>query len=355
MVDVIIVANGTSTRMGFDKLSANLGSFSVLEKTINAFTNIDLVKNIIVVTDKNIDRQDIILTKGGATRTESVKNGLKLVTSDYCLIHDGARPFVTSTLINNIIEETIKHNSAIPTIKQIDSLVMVTDSLIKSQNREDYFSIQTPQGFLTTSIKTAYELSNNKIYTDDSAVYQEFIGNLNLINGDINNRKITNPIDLLNTNARIGSGYDVHQFVSDKPLVLGGVTIPYEKGMLAHSDGDVVVHALMDSLLNLINERDIGVLFPDTDNSYKNINSLILLNKVYDLVKNSNIEIISISITIMAQAPKLSNFIPLMKETLSKALNLQISQISINATTTENLGIIGEKKGIACLCLISGI
>ncbi|SHH99687.1 2-C-methyl-D-erythritol 2,4-cyclodiphosphate synthase [Clostridium grantii] len=156
---------------------------------------------------------------------------------------------------------------------------------------------------------------------------------------------------------RVGMGYDVHKLVYDRDLILGGVTIPYEKGLLGHSDADVLIHAIMDSLLGAAALGDIGRHFPDTDNSLKGISSIILLEKVRDILASANYEIVNIDATIIAQKPKMALFIPEMVKNMSKALNISESQVNVKATTEEGLGFTGTGQGISCqsICLLEKI
>jgi 2-C-methyl-D-erythritol 2,4-cyclodiphosphate synthase len=146
---------------------------------------------------------------------------------------------------------------------------------------------------------------------------------------------------------RIGHGYDAHTFATDRPLILGGVTIPYEKGLAAHSDGDAVIHALCDALLGAAALGDIGSYFPDTHSEFKNIDSRILLRKVIELIHDENLKLINADITIQAQAPKMAPDLDEMKKNLASDLNTEIGNVNIKATTTEGMGFIGRKEGIA--------
>ncbi len=153
-------------------------------------------------------------------------------------------------------------------------------------------------------------------------------------------------------NIRIGQGYDVHKLAEGYKLTLGGIEIPYNKGCIAHSDGDVLIHAICDALLGAANLRDIGYHFPDSNNKYKNIDSKILLKKTHELIKQNNYSIINIDSTICLQKPKIKNLIPKMKDALSDTLNIDIDTISIKATTTENLGFVGEEKGMSAQAIV---
>lgn len=153
---------------------------------------------------------------------------------------------------------------------------------------------------------------------------------------------------------RIGLGYDVHALVNDRKLIIGGVEIPYEKGLLGHSDADVLIHAIMDSILGALALRDIGYHFPDNDNAYKNIDSKVLLQRVYELMDDKDYEINNIDCVVACQKPKLKDYIDTMRDTIAKILNTDIDNISIKATTTEELGFVGRKEGISAqsICLL---
>ena len=153
---------------------------------------------------------------------------------------------------------------------------------------------------------------------------------------------------------RIGSGYDVHKLVEKRKLILGGVEIPYEKGLLGHSDADVLIHAIMDALLGAAALGDIGKHFPDSDDNFKNISSLVLLQNVCLLLKNSGYTTINIDSTIIAQRPKLAAYIDLMRSKIAEALEISVDSVNVKATTEEGLGFTGSGEGIAAqaVCLI---
>ena len=356
MFDVIIVANGKSIRCGTDKLVFNISGNSVLSRTVNAFLGVKDINKIILVSDSSFDIPGTVKVGGGATRALSVKAGLNACESEFVLIHDGARPFLTRDLINRVMADTVTYGSSVPCLPITDSVRYVKNGIPSFADRNDFVTLQTPQGFSRKEIISAYEAAepNEMNSYDDSQIYARYIKNPHLTSGEKQNKKITTPEDLIGYNVKAGSGFDVHKFEDNgKPLILGGVSIPYERGLDAHSDGDVVIHAIIDSLLSAINERDIGVLFPDSDAKYKNIDSCLLLSEVKKLLDDKNAVIINVSVTVILQAPKISHFIPLMQNRISKILNVNASQINITATTTEGLGIVGEKKAVAVLSIAS--
>jgi len=303
--------------------------------------------------------ENIKIIEGGATRTLSAVNGLNAVSkqSQYAAIHDAARPFVSPELIERTFEEVAKFSSAVPIIHMTDfaytqtipnlfNSIKGSTGFLRSLNRNEVRCVQTPQTFKTAMIKEAYAQRNTtNNYSDDSEVWLNFFGSLHLTQGEPSNRKITFESDLLDF--RVGNGFDVHKLVEGRKLVLGGVEVPHHKGLLGHSDADVVIHAIMDSLLCAVSERDIGVQFPPNDPKYKDISSLILLKQVAELLDKKQAITQNISCVIMAEQPKLANYIPEMCKTIALALNLLPSQISISATTTEELGMVGQEKAIA--------
>lgn len=360
MFDIIIAAAGKSIRTGFDKLNAEIGKTSVLQRSVNAFLGKNGVGKIIVVGAPHplIDSENIIFVPGGDTRTQSVKNGLDAVTAEYVLVHDGARPFVTSDLIRRVMDATVAFGSAVPCLSVTDTITKKDGNhLADAINRDEIVAVQTPQGFRTEQLKRAFsatagQLAEGKTFTDESSLYSEFIAPCRIVEGDRNNKKITYETDFYGINARVGNGFDLHKLVKNRPLRLCGTDIPFEYGLLAHSDGDVAIHALMDALLTASAERDIGVLFPDSDPAYENIDSTLLLNRVIEIVTAKNIVVQSANIVILAQSPKLSPYVDQMRQNIAACLGIDPASVGISVTTTEKVGIIGDGKAIAAFATV---
>jgi 2-C-methyl-D-erythritol 2,4-cyclodiphosphate synthase len=203
-------------------------------------------------------------------------------------------------------------------------------------------------------LRHAYTLISNKSYTDDSEVYSSFFNKPFTIDGEITNKKITFDNDLFGINAKVGVGYDLHKLQKGLPFILGGKKIPHNKGFIAHSDGDVLIHSIMDALLGMVCERDIGIQFPDTQIAYKDISSMVLLKKVKQIINNKNTKINNICCVIIAEEPKLSEYIPYMIQNIAKVLEIETTQISINTTTNEKIGIIGKEQAVAVYTVCSG-
>ena len=359
-ITAIICAAGKGTRAGFDgnKLFAPYLGVPVLERTIAAFLRPD-ISQIVVTYNANDEKTMQTLAKkypielvlGGDTRTRSVYNALQTATGEIVLIHDGARPFVSSESVTGCIESVKNYGSGICAVPAVNTIALSGENgEIKSvPNRADCYSLQTPQGFFLKDIARAYEsaLKSGKAYTDDSSVYAEFIAPPRLCLGSLENIKLTYAEDFLLPALRVGFGVDTHAFGAERETIaLCGVNIPSKSGLIAHSDGDVALHALMDALLSAAGKRDIGYYFPDTDERYKGANSMQLLEQVLTILRENSLAPQSVSIAIQAETPRLSGYISQMRKTVAAALSIGETQVGITAGTNEKLGYVGEGKGI---------
>ena len=351
--DVVIVAGGLSARMGFDKLSALLGERTVLTRAVAPFLSLPYVNKLIVVTNNDsLDLPDnVVFCPAGKTRSLSVLSGLSQVTAPYVMIHDGARPFVTSELVDRLCEAAEEKGTAVPYIPVTDTLRRIKGEK-ELCDRDEYALLQTPQVFLSDELKKAYSLSEGKSETDDSTLYEKYIGPCHYVPGDFANKKITRPEDLFSTGTLVGTGFDLHRLVPGRALRLGGVTIPHSLGEEAHSDGDAPIHALMDALLTAASLPDIGHLFPDTEPAYKDIDSTVLLKDVVQRVRALNRDILSADVAILLEKPKIAPYLTEMREVLATILGIAKEKVNISATTTEKIGLIGENKAVAALAVV---
>ncbi|MEG1608531.1 MAG: 2-C-methyl-D-erythritol 2,4-cyclodiphosphate synthase, partial [Clostridia bacterium] len=257
-------------------------------------------------------------------------------------IHDGARPFLSQKVIDDAICCCQKNGNACPCVSCVDSLRIVEENGNYPVDRQQYVCAQTPQIFKPKELITAYKMAFEKgqTFSDDASVFQQFVGKVFLSQGDPANKKITTQDDFYAFAPNgffVGVGWDTHQLVEGRKLILGGVQIEHTKGLLGHSDADVLTHAIMDAILSASHNRDIGCLFPDNDAAFKDIDSMILLAKVVKLVAEQGFEINNVSATI----------IPTIADNLCKALSLRNNQLSIAATTTEKLGLVGHEEAIS--------
>lgn len=372
MINVIIAAAGKSERFDSNKLLQDYGKSVVLIESIRPFLERDDVEKIIVVLNKEdiIDIENIMIKYdlpinsriftcvGGETRSESVFNALDFI-SDNCecvLIHDGARPNISGNLITSIIEKAGFDTCVIPVVDIPDSLYTKD---LKIQQRADFVCAQTPQAFPTQTLFDAYDTwyENKKPFSDDFSLVQYYKkdAKFDFVKGDPNNIKITYRSDIKKN--LVGVGYDLHNLElcskKDNTISLCGVRIPFNKKLVAHSDGDVPIHALMDAILSAIGEQDIGHLFPTNDSRYDGISSLKLLDEVMGIVNKRGYKLTNVSIAMILEAPKVSPYLDEMKNVLSAHLGLDTTFIGITSTTNEGNGLVGSGDAIAALANVS--
>ena len=365
-VYAVVLAAGKGTRIGFDKMLYRLDRYEVAHHSISKFRENEFVDCIIVAAGENYEEIKQIagrfpkvktVVKGGATRALSVLNALETIETDGIVaIHDGARPFVSQRVINAAIDGAFTHNAAVPCVKVKDTIKVSDGGFIDATpDRNSLYITQTPQAFSVSLYKKlAAEIFDDTI-TDDAQLFEKAGVAVKITPGAYENHKITTIDDIKKeTKMRIGHGYDVHKLVEGRKLIMGGVEIPYEKGLLGHSDADVVLHAVSDALLGALALGDIGKHFPDTDPRYKGADSLVLLGHVADMIFDRGADVENVDVTILCQRPKLAPHIPKMRENIANALHCDISRVSVKATTEEGLGFTGEGLGIAVhsVCLL---
>lgn len=361
-VTAILVAAGASRRMGFDKLSHRLpDGRTVLQASVQAFDSHPDVSQIILVAGQNREmcdalaaqcRKDARVVDGGATRADSVRAGLAAATGELVAIHDAARPFVSRDLISYTLAAAAECGAAAPAVAVKDTIKLAENGLVQqTPDRSRLFAVQTPQCFCREKYRQALELvtaDRASAVTDDCSLFELAGFPVRLTQGDYENIKITTVEDLKGeSRMRIGHGYDVHRLVEGRKLILGGVDIPYAKGLLGHSDADVLLHAISDALLGAAALGDIGKHFPDNDPQYEGADSLMLLGKVGELLHGAGYTVGNIDATILCQAPKLLPHIPAMRKNIAAALGIDVEAVSVKATTEEKLGFTGAGEGIA--------
>ena len=367
----VVVAAGRGTRFGqpYNKVFHPLDGKSVLFHCMRALEASDCFDGaVLVLSDQDEEAYRALIAAegesplirarctGGGTRQESVLNGLRLVPKDaeIVAIHDAARPFVTERVVRETIESARRFGSGVPGRPVVDTVKLLDESgcAVDTPPRERLCAVQTPQTFQRKDILSAHEraLEEGFSATDDAALYEKYIGRVHIVMNDdcAVNIKVTTPGDLPGRCAfRTGTGYDAHRLVEGRALVLCGVTVPYEKGLLGHSDADVAAHALMDALLGAAALGDIGRHFPDSDERYRGISSMKLLERVMALLRERGFRPVNADVTIVAQRPKLKDYIPQMARNLAEGLNLPGDSVNVKATTTEGMGFEGEGLGIS--------
>ena len=292
---------------------------------------------------------DFTFVEGGETRQQSMKNSLEVVSSDYVMVTDVARACIPKKIISSLINSKEKADCIVPTLKVSDTVIYNE----KTINRDNVKLIQTPQLSNTGVLKAS--LNTKEEFTDDSSAINAVGGSIFYIEGSVKSKKLTFEKDLKqlpclkkpSKNFFTGIGYDIHPFEENKKMYLGGVNIDVPYGFKAHSDGDVLIHSVIDALLGACGAGDIGEFFPDTDQEFKDIDSKVLLEKIVKFIYNVGYEIVNVDLTIIAQQPKINPHKKEIKKTIASLLNIENQFINIKATTAEKLGFIGRKEGVA--------
>ncbi len=343
MKSAIIVAGGSSVRYGKNKLNEDLLGETVLDRAVDAFVGI--ADQIVVVTGSDYVRSGVTVVKGGETRFQSVLCGLNAVSQSTTLvaIHDGARPFVSRKNVEMLFEQAEKYGSAVPCTKVAETLYNGENTPV-CVNRENYFTVQTPQVFNYQKLLPALTMQGS--FTDESSRFLAFYGDVHFVESFSANAKITYSGDL--PDFKVGNGFDVHAFGEGSGLVLGGVNVPYNKKLVGHSDADVVLHAICDAVLSACGAKDIGVQFPDTDDKYLGISSSVLLKNCLKIAEEKGYEPLNVTAVVICQQPKMTPFIEKMQNNVADLLGIAENCVGISATTTEKLGALGNGDGIAC-------
>jgi 2-C-methyl-D-erythritol 4-phosphate cytidylyltransferase / 2-C-methyl-D-erythritol 2,4-cyclodiphosphate synthase len=375
LVTVILASGlGQRAKKSIPKQYLTLNNKTLLEININKFLSLEIINKIIVVINKNHNSyyknllkkyNNIDFIYGGDSRQESSLNALLYLEKkgfQYVAIHDAARPFVSKKLIYKLYNCILKNRLAVIPVTKVNNSVKKCNktNVINSIDRKNIFFSQTPQIFNFNKLSNAYKNFKNNLseYTDDAQIFEANGNKVFTVVGDLENIKITTKDDWLmqknkyesNYSISVGQGYDVHKLIPGKHVKLFGVKIPFNFSLLGHSDADVGVHAIIDALLGAISAGDIGKIFPDTDNKNKNRNSLTMLKKINRIIKENKASINHIDCTLIGEKPKISKYTTKMRLNISETLNLDISSVSIKATTTEGLGFTGRKEGLACMC-----
>ena len=362
-VTAIITCAGKGERAGFgyNKLLKDMGGITPFEKVVSTFTKNDSIFDIIVTcAEQDLESfkskcdglgAKVTFVTGGATRTESVGNALKLVPDEnLVLVHDGARAFITDEIISECVKTALVKGSAVTAIPTTDTIAETDgNGYIISTSRKNKYSVQTPQAFNAGLLKKAYSMiKDGEEFTDESGLYAKYIEKPYITQGSPVNKKLTHPEDFaVSENLYVGTGFDLHVFAENRKLILGGIEIPHDKGLLGHSDADVLTHAVMDAMLSSASLGDIGRHFPDTDPAYKGISSMKLLEKVVEILKKSGYRLKNVSSVIMAQKPKLAKFVDSIRHNLALALGVDDADVGITCTTLEGIGTVGREEGIA--------
>jgi 2-C-methyl-D-erythritol 4-phosphate cytidylyltransferase / 2-C-methyl-D-erythritol 2,4-cyclodiphosphate synthase len=368
-VGVIIVAAGRSTRMGgqLPKPLIDLGGRTILQTSVAAFDTNPRVSEIVVVLPAALVADGPALVgattrpsrcvAGGERRQDSVSEGMRALSpaADLILVHDAARPFVDARLIDRVIDAAIETGAAVPAVRARDTVkrVDLAHGIVSGTlSREEIWLAQTPQGFRRRVLEDAIAAGERGIEATDDAMLAERAGHpVRVVEGDERNVKITTPDDLQaarRTGAtRVGTGYDLHRLVEGRPLMLAGVLLPFERGPLGHSDGDVLCHALADALFGAAGAGDIGQHFPNTDPQWANAPGLDLLHRAAAIVGGLGWRVVSVDATVVLERPKLAPHIARMRAHLARVLGVAVDAVSVKAKTNEGVDAVGQGEAIA--------
>lgn len=359
------------------KQHLQLGGTTVLQRTVAVFDRSERIDEIVLVVPPSVPTEDaparpvsatpLRIVTGGARRQDSVARGFDAVSPDVTVvvIHDAARPLCSSALIARTIDAATRHGAAIAalgthdTVKRRDPEHGDGQFVGGTLDRRTIALAQTPQAFRRHILADAIVLGREDAEATDEATLVERAGHrVALVEGELRNIKITTPDDLTiarqlvrgaddMTTARVGFGYDLHRLVDGRPLILGGVTIPHDRGLLGHSDADAVCHALTDAILGAAAAGDIGQHFPDTDPRWEGAPSLELLRAVVDLVRGRGFEVVNLDVVIVAEQPKIGPYVESMRLALAGAVGVDGERVSIKGKTNEGVDATGRGEAIA--------
>jgi 2-C-methyl-D-erythritol 4-phosphate cytidylyltransferase/2-C-methyl-D-erythritol 2,4-cyclodiphosphate synthase len=364
----VLVAAGNGTRMGGEpKQFRRLGQFPMWKWSARVADELHargMIDELVVVfpagyefkREGNAFSVPTFYTVGGYTRTESVRNGLEVSRSEFAMIHDAARPFLPACICERLMDIVTEETGAVPLLESHDSLKMV-DGGINIIPREKIFRTQTPQAFKKNEILNVID-SSPCVAADEAALWIRAGKKLVSVPGSPANFKITGDFDWLTARAiaesgriaRVGMGYDVHELVPGRKLVLGGLAIDAELGLLGHSDADIVCHAIADALLGAAGEGDIGTMFPASEERHRSANSMELLKTVLGLITGKGWIVANVDAVLAAQIPRLGDKIGRIVSNLTKLIRVfcPYAELCVKVKSGEGIGSVGRAECMQC-------
>ena len=371
-VTALIVAAGKGERLGggVPKQYRLLGGKAVLRWAVESLTGhpaVGLTRVVIGAGQQDfasaaLEGLDVgELIEGGAERADSVRAGLAEIGGDAVLIHDAARPFCPSAVVDRLVAQLEFFDGATPALPVGDTLARAGRTLDELVDRTGLVRVQTPQAFRLDELRRAYGLWSGASPTDETTVVRAAGLNVAAVEGDPALEKLTTPTDFERAeqwlagrlSPRTGMGFDVHAFAGDGPVMLGGIAIPHFRGLAGHSDADVVLHAITDALLGAGGLGDIGEHFPPSDPTWKGVSSDRFLRHAVELLRNRGAIIDHVDCTVIAEEPKVGPHRIAMRTRVAEIMGLGVDRVSIKATTTESLGFTGRREGIAAQAVAS--
>ena len=359
----VILGAGKSKRFlkNIAKQFYNYKNKDVIEHSIDKSLNSKLFKKVIVVVNnpKKINNRKyskkITIIKGGKERSDSSLLALKYIKRfkpKNVLIHDAARPNFTQKLLKNLVLNLKKNKAVVPIIKTRDSIKYQLKNNIFNLDKEKAFFTQTPQAFRYSDLYKLAIQKKDKI-SDEATLFLEKNYKVKFIKGENQNNKITFRDDIKLPTTYFGIGFDVHRLIKNKKLFLGGINVPFHSGLKGHSDGDVILHAIIDSILGAMKKKDIGTYFPDNKKKYKNIRSPKMLRPILNDLYKKNFLINNLDINLICEQPKVSIYRNKIINSISSLMKLEKEKINLKGKTAEKLGLIGKEKAIACEVIVS--
>lgn len=357
-----ILAAGQGARFGGDKTALILRGRPVWRWSLDAYRDHPEIDRVLLVTapERVTSLQEVVpdveVISGGVTRQASSRAALEGAgDAEFLLVHDAARPFVSQRLISDVIAQVRAHGAAAAGVPVTDTIKHATESGIVTLPRHELFAMQTPQGARLGLLREAHARATAEA-TDEMALLEAIGVHPRIVPGESTNFKITTPEDLLRAQSllgvgetRTGLGYDIHSFSEDvdRPLWLGGVHFPGHRGLEGHSDADALLHAVTDALFGAAAMGDIGQHFPNTDPRWKGAPSLHFLRHAAGLLAAEGWQVVHVDMSVIAESPKVMKRADEIRKAVGDAIGIEISRVSVKATTNERLGSIGRGEGIA--------
>ena len=358
----IILASGQSKRFNSTKHKQYImyKNKPLLEHSLHRALASKLFKKIILVVNNKYQikkkfSKNVVIIKGGKERSDSSLIGLKYIKKFKplnVLIHDAARPNFSFKLLKNLLKSIKKNKAVVPTIKTKDSIKYKVNKQLFNLNRDHSFLTQTPQAFRFNDLYNLSIKQKAKIQ-DEATLFIENNLKVKFIKGENFNNKITYKEDININKTFFGIGFDIHRLIKGKKLYLGGLKIPFHSGLKGHSDGDVIIHSIIDALLGAMRKKDIGTLFPDNKKKFKNIRSPKMLKPIVEMMNKNKFYINNLDINLICEQPKVSKYRDKIIKSLSNLLKIDSSLINLKGKTVEKLGLIGKEKAIACEVIVS--
>jgi len=365
MSDCFILLSAGKSKRFKSKLNKQFLTYKnkpLFEHSLKTALDSKIFKKVLIVSNKkikNVSYKNIDVIKGGTERHNSTQNALNYLKNKKIknvFIHDAARPNLSIKLLHRLKKELKKNNAVVPYLKSENSVKYKIKNKINNLDRNKILLTQTPQCFNFQELFNLYKSNKEKI-TDEASLYLRNNRKIKFILGDKKNFKITTIEDLnyLKSNTYYGIGFDIHRLIKNKKLFLGGIKIPFHSGLQGHSDGDVIIHAIIDSFLGAMKKGDIGTYYPSNSSKFKNIRSKNMLKPVVELLNDNDFSINNIDINLICENPKVSKIRNRIIKSLSELLSINRNLINLKGKTVEKLGIIGKEQAIACevICSLS--